>query len=282
MNGVTVVPAAGALGAEITGVQLAQLDDAAFGEVHQALLANSVIFLRDQAISPEELIAFARRFGGIHLHPYIEGMPEFPEIVEVIKTETDTYNFGGGWHTDQMFSEAPASLTMLCAREVPVAGGDTMFASMYAAYDALSDKMKALIADLQTVNLGDTPNHRTGMGRAQRYQNAKGIRLRANAPKGPAEVVHPLVRTHPETGRKALYIGGHSHSFEGMTAAESAPLIEFLKAHAVRPEFTCRFRWAPGSIAIWDNRCVQHNAINDYQGHRRVMHRITIEGDRPV
>ena len=157
-----------------------------------------------------------------------------------------------------------------------------MYSSMYAAYESLSERMKSLISELRTINLGDTPNHRSGMSRAQRYQHAKGIKMRANAPEGPAEVVHPLVRVHPETGRKALYIGGHSHFFEGMTAEESAPLIGFLKNHAVRPEFTCRFRWQPGAMAIWDNRCTQHNAINDYQGSRREMHRITIEGDRPV
>lgn len=282
MREMNIVPAAGALGAEVQGVDLSELDDNEFSRIHQAILEHSVIFFREQTLTPAQQVAFARRFGGIHLHPYIQGMAEFPEIVEVIKTETDTYNFGGGWHTDQMFSERPASLTMLYAREVPHAGGDTMFSSMYAAYDGLSERMKTLIGELQTVNLGDSPTHRSGMSRAQRYQHAKGIKLRTDVPDGLAEVIHPLVRTHPETGRRALYIGGHSHCFEGMTATESAPFIEFLKSHAVRPEFTCRFRWEPGSMAIWDNRCAQHNAINDYHGKRRVMHRITIEGDRPV
>lgn len=282
MCALKVQPVSGALGATIDGVDLAQLDATTFAEIHRVLLDHSVVFLRDQNITPEQQIAFARRFGGIHLHPYIEGMAEFPEIVQVIKTETDTYNFGGGWHTDQMFSERPASLTMLYAHEVPAAGGDTLYASMYAAYDALSQRMKTLINELYTVNMGDAPNHRSGMSRAQRYKKAQGIKLRPNAPQGPAEVLHPLVRTHPETGRKALYIGGHSHFFDGMAAEESAPIINFLKNHAVRPEFSCRFRWQPGSLAIWDNRCTQHNAINDYQGQRRIMHRITIEGDRPV
>lgn len=282
MNAMTIQPVAGAIGAELGGVDLADLSDAEFEQIKRALFDYSVIFFRDQRITPEQQIAFAHRFGSIHLHPYIEGMNDFPEIVEVIKTETDTYNFGGGWHTDQMFSERPASLTMLYAREVPDFGGDTLYSSMYAAYETLSDGMKRLLAGLHTVNLGDTPNHRTGMSRAERYRGASGIKMRANAPKGPAEVIHPLVRTHPETGRKALYIGGHSHYFQGMTADESAPLITFLKAHSVRPEFTCRFRWRPGSMAIWDNRCAQHNALNDYQGKRRVMHRITIEGERPV
>ncbi|MGK0170477.1 MAG: taurine dioxygenase [Gammaproteobacteria bacterium] len=282
MSNMTIHPVSGALGAELHGVDIAQMDDALFSAIHSALLEHSIIFFRDQTITPEQQIAFAHRFGGIHLHPYIEGMPEHPEIVQVIKTETDTYNFGGGWHTDQMFSERPASLTMLYAREVPAAGGDTMFSSMYAAYDSLSERMKTLLADLKTVNLGDSADHRSGMSRAERYQGAKGIKIRANAPQGQAEVLHPLIRVHPETGRKALYLGGHSHFFEGMTAPESAPLIKFLKDHAVRSEFTCRFRWQPGSMAIWDNRCAQHNAINDYHGQRRVMHRITIAGDRPV
>ena len=282
MSKMTIHPVSGALGAELHGVDIAQMDDTLFVAIHSALLEHSIIFFRDQTITPEQQIAFAHRFGGIHLHPYIEGMPEHPEIVQVIKTETDTYNFGGGWHTDQMFSERPASLTMLYAREVPAAGGDTMFSSMYAAYDSLSERMKTLLADLKTVNLGDSADHRSGMSRAERYQGAKGIKIRAHAPQGQAEVLHPLIRVHPETGRKALYLGGHSHFFEGMTAPESAPLIKFLKDHAVRSEFTCRFRWQPGSMAIWDNRCAQHNAINDYHGQRRVMHRITIQGDRPV
>ena len=281
MSAVTATPISGALGAELAGVDLAHLDDAQFAAIHAALLEHCVVFLRNQTIGPDEQVAFARRFGGIHFHPYIQGLATHPEIVEVIKTETDTYNFGGGWHSDQMFSEQPASVTMLYGREVPEAGGDTLFANMYAAYEALSPGMKALIDPLQTVNSGDSSRHRSGKSRAERYQGAKGIKMRTDAPKGPAEVLHPLVRTHPETGRKALYIGGHAQQFAGMTSEESAPLLKYLKAHAVRPEFTCRFRWQAGAMAIWDNRCTQHHAINDYHGKRRVMHRITIEGDRP-
>ena len=275
-------PTSGALGAEIDGVDLAHFTDNDFEALHAQLLENSVLFLRHQNITPEQQLAFAQRFGDIHLHPYIQGLEAHPEIVEVIKTETDTYNFGGGWHTDQMFAERPASITMLYGREVPAAGGDTLFASMYAAYDALSSGMQALASTLHTVNSGDSMRHRSGMTRAERYQRAKGIQLRTDAPAGPTQVIHPLVRTHPETGRKALYIGGHAQQFADMTPEESAPLLTFFRTHAVRPEFTCRFRWQPGAMAIWDNRCTQHNAINDYHGKQRVMHRITIQGDRPI
>jgi taurine dioxygenase len=281
---ITVRPIAGALGAEISGIDLADLSDAAFAEIRRAWLEHLVVFLRDQDITPEQQIAFAKRFGDIHLHPFMKSMDEYAEILEIIKTETDTRSFGSTWHTDQMFNLRPAMATILYARETPAAGGDTMFANGYLAYETLSDGMKKMAEGLRTWNVGDrnklTNYDRHGDLEKGRYEGNPEMAAKV---KDPGDLVtetdHPLVRTHPETGRKALYIGNHTQSLKGFTEAEARPILDYLKAHAVQPELTCRFAWAPGSMAIWDNRCTQHRALNDYPGQRRRMHRITIAGD---
>jgi taurine dioxygenase len=195
-----------------------------------------------------------------------------PGLIEVLKKEDDTTVFGEGWHTDQMFTPTPARVTMLYAKEVPAAGGDTLYANLYMAYDALSEGMKAMIADLRTVNQDDKKKKRPSA-------------MQATAPDEEAEIVeHPLVRAHPETGRKALYISNSTitRRIAGMTAEESQPILAFLLAHATKPEFTCRFHWEVGSMAIWDNRRALHYPINDYNGYRRLMHRVTIQGDRTL
>jgi len=280
---IEVRPIAGALGAEIDGVDLSRdLDNQTFDEVHRALLENLVIFFRDQDLAPDRQIAFARRFGDIHLHPFMKGLDEHPEILELIKEEGDTHTFGAVWHTDQMFNPKPAMGTMLYAKEVPEAGGDTMYTNMYLAYEALSDDMKELAGKLRTFNVGDRMKSHDKETRRERYKGNTAMQSKVKDP-GDAvtEAVHPLVRTHPETGRKALYLGNHTQYFDGMTEAESAPLLKFFSQHTARPEFTCRFRWEVGSLALWDNRCTQHYAVADYNGRRRRMHRITIAGDRP-
>ncbi|MPY74365.1 MAG: taurine dioxygenase [Alphaproteobacteria bacterium] len=269
----------GALGAEISGIDLTKpLTDALYAEIYQAFLENQVIFFRDQHMTPEQFLAFARRWGGIHLHPYMKGLDEIPEILELIKTETDTYAFGSSWHSDQMFAPKPAKCTMLLGREIPPAGGDTMFANMYLAYESLSPGMRATLDRLKALNSGDKKRGGGTKNRAERYSGAQGMKL-----KDPGNIqtdsVHPLVRTHADTGRKGLYLGSHTQHLDGFTPEESEPILSFLRAHCRRPEFTCRFRWAPGSLAIWDNRCAQHYAINDYAGYRRRMHRITIKGE---
>ena len=277
---ITVSRVSGAMGAEIGGVDLAKLDDATFAEIHRAWLENNVVFFRDQTMTPAQYLGFAKRWGDIHLHPYMKGMADHPEIFEIIKTETETKNFGNRWHTDQQFCEEPAKATMLYAQETPAAGGDTMFANLYLAYDALSDGMKQMLANVKTYSMGDRKYG--GKSRAERYNDGGDtMGKRVAPPKQDMNAAHPLIRTHPETGRKALYIGSHTDRFDGMTKEESEPLRKFLMQHARRPEFTCRFRWQPGSIAIWDNRCSQHYAINDYTGQRRRMLRITIKGDKP-
>jgi len=270
------------MGAEIQGVDLTALEDEVFDELYDAWLRHHVVVLRDQEITPDQQLAFALRFGEIHYHPYMKGMDDHPEILEIIKEPGDQYTFGSSWHTDQMFTAKPAMGTMLYALEVPPAGGDTLFANLYLAYDALSDGMKEMLSRMKTYSVGDRFKTAGGKSRKDDY---KGTSAMAGQVRDPGDVQteseHPLIRTHPETGRKALYIGGHAQRFADMTDAESEPLLNYLKQHATRPEFTCRVRWEPGTLTFWDNRCTEHHAIGDYNGHRRVTHRITIKGDTP-
>lgn len=283
---IEVKPIAGALGAEIGGVDLARLDDETFKEIEAAWLEHLVVFFRRQSITPEQQIAFAKRFGDIHHHPFMKGMEEHPDILEIIKEEGDTKAFGEVWHTDQMFNPKPAKATMLYAKETPDAGGDTMFANMYLAYATLSEPMKALLEGVKTWNVGDRKKlSQTKEIAAPREGRYAGNQKMAAKLRDPGDVVteatHPLVRTHPETGRKTIYISNHTQTLDGFKEAEARPIIEFLRTHAVEPELTCRFRWEVGSLAFWDNRSTQHNPINDYHGHRRIMHRVTIAGDTP-
>jgi taurine dioxygenase len=265
-----VQPIAGALGAEVHGVDLAKdVDDETFDAIHQVLLDHGAIMFRDQDITPEQQLALAERWGAIHLHPHIPGLEGYPGIFEIVKNPEDVTLIGGNWHSDQMFTPTPVRVTMLYAKELPPAGGDTMFANLYLAYETLSDGMKAMLDGLRTVNLYDKKKQRPGV-------------MKPTKPDEPAESAeHPLIRTHAETGRKALYLSyeGITRQIAGMTEEESKPILSYLMSHATRPEFTCRFRWEPGSLGLWDNRCVQHLAVNDYNGYRRVMHRITIEGE---
>jgi taurine dioxygenase len=269
----------GALGAEISGVDLARdVGDNVLGEIRHALWEHQVIFFRDQHLTPDQHLAFGRRFGELQVHEFVEGMEEKEEILEVRKEADEMRNFGGGWHTDVSYLEKPALGSVLYAREVPAVGGDTMFASQYLAYETLSDGMKSMLGEMTAVHSARRPY---GLNSAYRAQDRSMKILFSENAHG--EVEHPVIRTHAETGRKSLYVNGaFTVRFKDMTEEESAPLLNYLYQHAVRPEFTCRFRWEKNSIAFWDNRCVQHNAINDYNGQRRVMHRVTIEGERPV
>jgi taurine dioxygenase len=269
-------PIAGAIGAEISGVDLAgEVDDATIDAIRRVWLDHQVIFFRDQPLPPAQFLAFARRFGEPIEYPFVKGMEGFPEIIPVVKLEHETVNFGGLWHSDTAYLETPPMATMLIAREVPPHGGDTLFANMYLAYERLSDGMKRLLDGLVAVNSSAKAD--TTRTREDRVRDS----ARADA-KREYVFEHPVVRTHPETGRKALYVNiGHTLRFKDMTEAESAPLLNYLYQHQTRPEFTCRFQWRVGSIAFWDNRCALHNPINDYHGFRRVMHRVTLAGDRP-
>jgi taurine dioxygenase len=276
-NLLEIRPLAGAIGAEIRGIDLSRAldDDDTIAALRQAWLDHLVIFLRGQDLPPERLLAFARRFGRPVEYPFVNGIEGFPEITPVVKLEHERVNFGGLWHSDTSYLDSPPMGTMLIAREVPPYGGDTLFANMYLAYEALSPGLKHLLDGLVAVN----SSAKADVTKTREDRMRDGARPEAHRE---YEALHPVVRTRPETGRKALYInGGHTLRFNDMTEAESRPLLDFLLAHLVRPEFTCRFRWEAGSLAFWDNRCAQHNPINDYHGFRRVMHRVTLAGDRP-
>ncbi len=272
---IRVAPIAGALGAEIGGVDLAAgFDDDTLAEIRRAWLTHLVVFFREQELEPDAFLAFARRIGKPIEYPFVKGIDGYPDIIEVAKLPGETVNFGGIWHSDTTYLERPPMATMLLAREIPPFGGDTLYANMYAAYEALSPAMQRVLDDLVAVStsaLADVSKTREdrildrGAGADAEYR---------------AE--HPVVRTHPETGRKSLYVNvAHTERFRGMSEEESRPLLQFLFAHSVRPEFTCRFRWQAGSLAMWDNRCAMHNPVNDYHGYTRRMHRVTLAGDVP-
>jgi taurine dioxygenase len=265
----------GALGAEVSGVDLARLSDDEVAALRRAWLEHLVLFFRDQPLAPGEYMAFARRIGEPVEYPLLKGIEGYPEITEVKKLEHERINFGGIWHSDTAYLERPPMASMLLARELPPFGGDTLFASMYLAYETLSEGMQRLLRGLTGVNSSAKAD----------ASRTREDRLRSAGGDTHAELVaeHPVVRAHPETGRMALYVNpGHTVRFGGMTEEESRPLLEFLFRHQVRPEFTCRFAWRPGSLALWDNRCAMHNPVNDYHGFRRVMHRITLAGTRPA
>ncbi|HEX9397899.1 MAG TPA: TauD/TfdA family dioxygenase [Burkholderiales bacterium] len=266
---------AGALGAEISGMDLStDLSERDILQIRRAWLEHQVVFFRDQPLPPAAYMAFARRIGQPIEYPFVKGIAGFPEIIEVKKLEHEKVNFGGVWHSDTTYLEKPPMASMLLAREIPPHGGDTLFANMYLAYEGLSDGMKAMLAPLRAENSSAKAN----------VTRTREDRVKMDGHATPQSFLgeHPVVRTHPETGRKALYVNAaHTTRFAGMTEEESAPLLEYLFAHQVKPEFTCRFSWRVGSIALWDNRCTQHNPVNDYHGHRRLMHRITLAGDRP-
>ena len=276
MAALDVRPIAGALGAEIHGINLAsELDSGTVAAIRRAFLDHLVIFFRDQELPPERFLAFARRLGTPVEYPLVKGIDGYPEIIRVAKLEDETVNFGGIWHSDTTYLEAPPMGTMLVAREVPPIGGDTLFANMYLAYETLSGGMKRLLEGLKGVSTSVKAD-----ATRTREDRIKSDPTTQSRHEFVAE--HPVVRTHPETGRKALYVNvAHTVRFAGMTEAESAPILGYLFQHQVRPEFTCRFAWRVGSLAFWDNRATQHNPVNDYHGYRRVMHRITLAGDRP-
>lgn len=270
-----VRPIAGSLGAEILGVDLRDPQPDLIAAIRAAWLEHLVVFFRDQDLSADQFLALARAFGEPIEYPFVKGLAGYPQITPVIKLEHEKVNFGGLWHSDTAYLERPPMATMLIARETPPRGGDTLFANMYAAYDTLSDGMKRMLEGLIVVN----SSAKADVTRTREDR----VRDSANTDARKEYVAeHPAVRTHPDTGRKALYVnGGHALRFRDMTAEESAPLLNYLFQHATRPEFTCRFRWEVGSIALWDNRCTQHNPVNDYHGFRRVMHRVTLAGDAP-
>lgn len=278
---IDVRPVSGALGAEICGVDLAKpLEDAVLGEIQRAFLDHAVIFFRGQSLAPEDEVAFARRFGEPEVHPIVEGMEGLPELVRVWKPAGESASFGTGWHSDNSFLEKPSLGSILYGVEIPRYGGDTLYASMERAHDALSEPLQARLASLRAVHSAQLAYDPAVTGDAK-YRGEAPISYRYSDAIY-EEVVHPVIRTHPETGRRSIYVNQmFTQRIVDMTAQESAAILGLLYEHCASPDFTCRFRWEPGSVAIWDNRCVQHNALDDYQRFERVMYRVTVAGDRP-
>jgi taurine dioxygenase len=266
-----------AVGAEILGINLLEpVSDGQIADIRKIWLQHGVVFFREQPLEPGAFQAFAQRFGEIVEYPFVKGLPDFPLIVPVLKLPHEKHNFGGVWHTDTTYLQEPPMATMLIAREIPPVGGDTLFASNYAAFEGLSPALQDTLRTLKGVN----------SSAKAAVTHSREDRLADSATdKGRSELnsEHPVVRTHPETGRQALYVNpGHTVRFAGWTEDESAPLLNYLFEQQVKPEYTCRFVWRSGSIAFWDNRCALHNPINDYHGHKRLLHRITLKGDKPA
>ena len=274
---IDVKPISGAIGAEIYGVDLKKyIEENQFEEIRTAFGQFGVIFFRDQNLSPEEEISFAKRWGKINVNRFFTNVDGYPQIATVLKEPDQKKNIGGAWHTDHSYDLIPAMGSILFAHEVPNKGGDTLFASMYSAYESLSESLKKKLISMRARH---SSRHVFGSARAERNDDTVG-RIR-NPESANQDAVHPVIIKHPETRRKLLYVNPtFTLGFEGWSDNESAPLLQYLYSHSTRSEFTCRFKWKPGSIAFWDNRSTWHLAINDYHGERRLMHRITIEGKK--
>jgi len=282
-NGFTridVRPVSGTLGAEILGVDLNQADEETIEQIHRAFLRYHVIFFRDQSLSIDSHKDFARRFGTLNIHPQYVPLRGHPEVLSVTKEPLDIHNVGGLWHSDLTFLERPPMGSILYALEVPDWGGDTQFANQALAYESLTEACQNLLSGLRALHSDRGLSERK---EAQKRNATRSLKIAESAmDQPPVASLHPIVRTHPQTGRKSLFVNrAFTIHFEDMTEEESRPLLNFLYEHAVKPEFTCRFRWKKHSIAMWDNRCVQHYALNDYSGKRRHMHRVTVDGDKP-
>jgi len=279
-NSLEVQPLTGSIGAEIHGVDISDdLDDGTIGAIRQALLDHCVIFFRDQKLEPERHKAFARRFGPIFVHPFLRSKSTDPELVEITREPGDTRIVGEDWHADTTMMPEPPMGAILYAVEVPPYGGDTLFANQYLAYETLSDGMKRMLEGMRALH---SDRLVTGPAAAAKINAGRSTKTRDDSDWRETITAHPVVRTHPETGRKLLFVNrSYTVGFEDMTEAESRPLLDFLMEHGNQPEMTCRFRWRQGSVAFWDNRACKHLAINDAGQYRRVMRRVQVAGDRP-
>lgn len=273
-----ISPLSGSLGAEVHGIDLsAELTESQVETIRAALVTHHVLAFRDQSLTPEQQMRFGKRFGELDTHPFVEGNGQYPEVLDIITEPSDKLNFGGGWHTDVTFLEEPDLGSILYAIEVPPVGGDTLFANQHMAYEALSETMKGMLEGLTAIH---TAAMQYSPGGLSTQSNAMKT---TNADRAADTVEHPVIRTHPENGKKGLYVNrAFTARIQGLRSEESRAMLNFLCDHAVKEAFTCRLRWQPGTLAMWDNRSVQHYALHDYAGQRRVMRRITVKGDRPV
>jgi taurine dioxygenase len=272
---------AGALGAELHGLDLTRtLTDGEIDALRAAVLQHKVVFLRDQPYATEHLERLTEQLGGHGHTPFLRSIDGHPGVVKVVKeADEGGFNFGGAWHSDWSFQPEPPAFTLLWSVDVPPHGGDTMWSNQELGFDTLSDGLKAMLCNLDVVHSAggaysaDGFLARTAAGRSMRIDTSDAAL---------AEHVHPAVPTHPDTGRSALFVNPtYTVRFDGWSAVDSAPLLQHLYAHSTRDAFTCRFRWTPNTLAIWDNRSTQHNALNDYRGHRRELHRTTVRGEAP-
>ena len=268
----------GALGAEISGLDLKDSSEENWKVINDLLLEHKVLFLRNQNISPEEQINFAKRFGPLEKHVYVKGRDQFPEIIRIIKKPDEKQQWGETWHTDVSYNPKPTKVIILRSIKIPPVGGDTMFSNMELAYETLDNDLKEKIKDKKAVH--------SSLGAAAFVDAYKGMEGNGNLDE--YSNIHPIVRTHPETGKKILYVNSmYTKRIEGVDESESSKLLKELFAHQERLDLTCRFKWTENAVAIWDNRSTQHQGLTDFfpgrgLGHERVMDRIAIEGDQPA
>ena len=268
----------GALGAEISGLDLKDSSEENWKVINDLLLEHKVLFLRNQNISPEEQINFAKRFGPLEKHVYVKGRDQFPEIIRIIKKPDEKQQWGETWHTDVSYNPKPTKVIILRSIKIPPVGGDTMFSNMELAYETLDNDLREKIKDKKAVH--------SSLGAAAFVDAYKGMEGNGNLDE--YSNIHPIVRTHPETGKKILYVNSmYTKRIEGLDESESSKLLKELFAHQERLDLTCRFKWTENAVAIWDNRSTQHQGLTDFfpgrgLGHERVMDRIAIEGDQPI
>ncbi|HIA43450.1 MAG TPA: TauD/TfdA family dioxygenase [Gammaproteobacteria bacterium] len=274
MSNLLINPTSGSMGVEIHNVDLSkELSDSLFSEIREAFIEHGLIFFRDQELTPDDHLRFAKRWGEININRFFVKVEGYDQIAEVRKDADQKINIGGAWHTDHSYDQVPAMGSILLAKETPKIGGDTLFANMYRAYETLSDGMKKTLESMKACH-----SSRHVFGAHTGYSEASNQRI-GNPELATQDAIHPVIITHPESKRKALYVNPEfTVNFEGWTVEESKPLLDYLTEHTTQQENTTRFQWEPGSIAFWDNRCTWHFALNDYPGETRLMHRITVEG----
>ncbi len=279
-----LAPVAGHIGAEVRGIDLARdISEATATFLRQALDDHLVLFLRDQSLDLAALKRATAVFGPLLRVPYVRPSPEDADVIAVLK-EADEVRigvFGGDWHSDFSFLEAPPGGSLLYGEDIPTYGGDTLWSNQILAYETLPDDLRSIVEGRGAIHTGGPYGKQNAPDATVATSRSIGI-SRGNSD-ADREMLHPAVRRHPTSGRRALFVNPiYTRRLEGMSEAESRPILERLYAHATRPELTCRFRWTPGSLAIWDNRSTMHYAINDYDGQRRLLYRTTFAGERPV
>ena len=269
-----VVPMQGGCGAEVQGLDLKDLTGSEVDAIVAAQARHGVVFFHDQSMTPAEQLRVAQRFGDVNVNRFFTPVPSQPEVALVLKEPRHETNIGGGWHTDHSYDDIPALGSMLHAKEVPTSGGDTLFANMYLAAEALSDGLRRTLMGMSAVH-----SSRHVFGSKGFYSRMEDDRYH-HPELATQDAVHPVIVRHPVSGRAALYVNpGFTLRFDGWTLEESRPLLTYLYELGAREEHTCRFHWREGSVAFWDNRATWHHALNDYPGERRLMHRVTIEGE---